>query len=232
MKVYIGPYKNWFGPYQIADLVFFWLEKYPSDELAQRWDYKLHDKFGPWLAGGEDRESWLMKLCLWIEKKRNRTIKVRIDPYDTWSMDHTLALIVLPMLKQLQATKHGSPHVDDEDVPEHLRSTSAPPKENEWDTDGLHHQRWDWVLDEMIQAFECLVNEGWDQQYWSGEWGKTTFVPTNEKIFNPITNREEETYTMEHSGNRECDWDALHAHQKRNDNGYRLFGKYFRALWD
>jgi hypothetical protein len=27
---------------------------------------------------------------------------VKIDRYDTWSMDHTLADIILPMLKQLQ----------------------------------------------------------------------------------------------------------------------------------
>jgi acetylornithine/succinyldiaminopimelate/putrescine aminotransferase len=40
------------------------------------------------------------------------------------------------MLKQLQETKHGAPLVDDEDVPEHLRSTTAPPRENEWDVDG------------------------------------------------------------------------------------------------
>ena len=32
MKVYIGPYTKWFGPYQIADAVFFWLDKYPDQE--------------------------------------------------------------------------------------------------------------------------------------------------------------------------------------------------------
>lgn len=232
MKVYIGPYKNWIGPYQIADMIFFWVEKYPSDELANRWDYRLHDKFGDFLAGKDDRETWLMKFCLWVQSKRKRKIKVKIDPYDTWGMDHTLALIVLPMLKQLKATKHGSPNVDDEDVPDHLKSTAADPKENEWDIDSNHHARWDWVLDEMIQAFECLVDEDWDDKYWTGEWGKTTFEPTGESIYNPITKKTEETFTMKHSGDRTCDWDALHAHQKRNDNGYRLFGKYFRALWD
>lgn len=232
MKVYIGPYKNWIGPYQIADMIFFWVERYPSDELAKRWDYRLHDKFGEFLAGKDDHETWLMKFCLWVQSKRKRKIKVRIDPYDTWGMDHTLALIVLPMLKQLKATKHGSPNVDDEDVPDHLKSTAADPKENEWDIDSNHHARWDWVLDEMIQAFECLVDEDWDDKYWTGEWGKTIFEPTGESIYNPITKKTEETFTMKHSGDRTCDWDALHAHQKRNDNGYRLFGKYFRALWD
>ena len=53
-------------------------------------------------------------------------------------MDHTLAMIIVPMLKQLKETKHGAPFVDDEDVPEELKSTSAPAKENDWDTDDNH----------------------------------------------------------------------------------------------
>jgi len=86
--------------------------------------------------------------------KRQQKVKVRIDPWDTWSMDHTLAPIILPMLVQLKATKHGSPDVNDKDVPKHLRSTSAPPKENDWDIDDNWHKRWEWVMDEMIWAFE------------------------------------------------------------------------------
>ena len=86
-------------------------------------------------------------------------IKVHIDRWDTWSMDHTLAPIILPMLKQLKETKHGSPEVDDADVPEELRSTSAPPKEKDWDIDDNWHKRWDWVMDEMIYAFDCKANK-------------------------------------------------------------------------
>ena len=85
--------------------------------------------------------------------------QILIHPWDTWSMDHTLALIILPMLKQLKETKHGAPNVDDADVPEHLRSTSAPPKENKWDADKFHFDRWDWALDEMIYAFDCKANK-------------------------------------------------------------------------
>ena len=88
-----------------------------------------------------------------------RKINIRIDNYDTWSMDHTLAYIIHPMLIQLKETKHGSPWVDDEDVPEELQSTSAPPKENDWDIDDNHHTRWDWVLNEMIWAFEQHIED-------------------------------------------------------------------------
>ena len=89
----------------------------------------------------------------------DQVVEVQIDPWDTWSMDYTLAPIILPMLKQLKATKHGSPEVDDNDVPEELRSTSAPPKEKDWDIDDNWHKRWDWAIDEMIYAFDCKANK-------------------------------------------------------------------------
>ncbi|NDG31776.1 hypothetical protein EB118_17110 [bacterium] len=43
MKIKIGPYKNWIGPYQIVDALFFWHERYPSDELEQRWDWVMDE---------------------------------------------------------------------------------------------------------------------------------------------------------------------------------------------
>ena len=55
-------------------------------------------------------------LLQWLHEKKKRTVYVKIDKYDTWSMDHTLSLIIVPMLKQLKATQHGSPNVDDEDL--------------------------------------------------------------------------------------------------------------------
>jgi hypothetical protein len=160
MKVFIGPYRDWIGPYQIADMIFFWLEKYPSDELEKRWDYRLHDAFGDWLS-----ETWVNDFCQWIHEKKKRKVEVHIDEYDTWSMDHTLALIILPMLKQLKETAHGSAHTDDDDVPEELKSTSAPPKKYEYDTDENFDKRWQWILDQMIWAFEQKIIDDADGQF-------------------------------------------------------------------
>jgi len=215
MKVKIGGYKSWIGPYQIADKIFFWHEKYPEDALAERWDYKLHEKFGDWLAtnkSGDD--SALTKFCNWLETKRKRRIKVRIDHYDTWSMDHTLAYIIAPMLKQLQETKHGAPFVDDEDVPEHLRSTNAPPKENEWDTDENHFKRWDWVMEEMIWAFEIHNDDNAEDQ----------FFDHSEVDRSADLNEQFTRVKVDDAG--------LKAFQDRKQNAFRLFGKYYQALWD
>ena len=232
MKVKIGKYTTWVGPYQIANLLCFWV-KPTKDEYGMDSKPEWVHNFGTWLAERKDgSDTWLNKLCQWIESKKSRQVYVRIDRYDTWSMDHTLALIILPMLKQLNATKHGAPNIDDEDVPEHLKSTSAVPKENDWDTDSNYFGRWDYVLNEMIFAFECKTSDDWEQQFWTGEYGDFKSVPTGETFFNPITKKDEPTFKMETTGNRECDWDARNAMQARISNGFRLFGKYYEALWD
>lgn len=210
MKVYIGPHCNWFGPYQLCELLkYFGVSQETRDSLAE----KLPEK--PFS---------------WFDKKfKKRNIKVRIDDYDTWSMDHTLALIILPMLKQLKATKHGAPNVDDDDVPEHLRSTAAKPKEEEWDVDEFHFQRWDYVIDEMIFAFESIVDESWEEQFYSG---KTDW---QWKITNPEEpDREKHLSEMIEGPNHtlKIDVNGLKVYNDRINNGTRLFGKYFRNLWD
>ena len=217
MKVYIGPYKNWIGPYQIADKIFFWVDSksiYDDDDpYLKRWDYRACSKLGDIFA-----DSWVNKLCNWIHKKRgDQKINVRIDRYDTWNMNNTLAAIIVPMLIQLKNTKHGGPWVDDEDVPEHLRGTNAPKKKHEWDTDEFWFARWDWVLDEMIWTFQQYDNPNAEEQFYSGdhdfkfEDGKMVSGPND-------------TFKVDREG--------MKAWSVRMENGTRLFGKYYKNLWD
>ena len=67
--------------------------------------------------------------------KKERKISVTIHEWDTWDLYSCLSHIILPALRKFREEPYGAPKIDDEDVPESLRSTSAPPKENEWDTD-------------------------------------------------------------------------------------------------
>jgi hypothetical protein len=137
-------------------------------------------------------------------------------------MNSTLSLIVVPMLKQLKVTKHGAPWTDDEDVPDHLRSTAAQPKKDEWDTDDNHFARWDWIIDEMIWTFE-QDNIDWESQYYSGEVDMRT-----EKIEGSSTLRliDGPNHTFE------IDREGREKHEQRMENGRRLFAKYYRGLWD
>jgi hypothetical protein len=238
MKIKIGPYRSWFGPYQLAEALCFWVRAVPDKDGIKSKPYWVHS-FGDLLAHGqfipepkigevsswaseELPQTWLYKFLSWIDSKKTRKVKIHLDRYDTWSMEHTLALIIVPMLKQLQATKHGAPFVDNEDVPEHLRSTAAPAKENEWDTDDNHFKRWDWVLDEMIHAFECELDEDWENQFYSGEhdiqWLKL------ENGNSEMKRGPNDTWSV--------DREAMIKAMDRRNNGRRLFAKYYHNLWD
>lgn len=144
----------------------------------------------------------------------SRQEDVFLDEWDSFNADHTIALIAAPLLQQLKLTKHGSGMVDDEDVPEELRSTSAPPKENEWDTDANLHRRWDWVLDEMIWALTEHANGN----------GNSKFYDHSEV--------DEEADLMVQVAQIKCDREGLDAYNKRKQRGFELFGKYFQNLWD
>ena len=224
MKVYISNYRDhWLSPYTILEKVFFWREIDYDEPIIE----KLSNILNPFCV------AW-HKFLDFVHPP----IKyVKIDYWDTWSMDSTLAPIILPMLKQLRDTKHGSPMVDMEDVPEYMRTTTT----EDWDTQRVFdfynedepegydvHKRWDWVLNEMIFAFEHLVDDEWENEFSSGEIN-ILHVPCEWD-----ENGKPTLYTTEHGPNHtyKCDYDGLFKVHERMGNGFRLFGKYFRHLWD
>ena len=232
MKVYMGKYPQWLGPYQIAEKIMFWRDK--DDDAVF--------KFGEWLAGKGDHDTWLTKFCQWYHKKfqRNgdRKIKVRIDKHDVWGMSDTLAHIIAPMLRKLRDTKHGSPVVDDADVPERLRSTAAPAlTQDQIDcghTDDLFHERWTWVLDEMIWAFEQLERGDWEDQFHTGTIDFKS-VPVDKDGNELPDDRKDDAdlYRMDRGPNDTSKFDKVgyDAHAARMQQGFNLFGKYYQALW-
>jgi len=198
MKVNIGSYHSYFGPYQIAEKVFFWINHREvllglDETLEHRWDVKACEKFGDWMS---DR-AWFVKFLNWIDSKKQRKIQVRIDPWDTWSMDHTLALIIHPMLVQLKAANHGYFSSDPEDAP----SIGAGDETDYGASDTRAFDRYNWIMDEMIWTFDTLK-----------------------------TDRDHELFFNEETG--EYNFEGQKEHDERMKNGLRLFGKYFRALWD
>jgi hypothetical protein len=218
MKVYFNGYPNpWLSPYTIIDHAFFWTpwSKCHRDQGIVE-DRDFVDR-PAWVEPWAERLDPICQMIRRVRETINPQIRlVKIDPYDTWSMDHTLAHIIHPMLIQLQATKHGAPFTDDEDVPEQLRSTSAPPRENEWDTDANHFARWDWILAEMIWAFAQKLRDDDEAEFYDhSESNLTDWEHINERL-----------------GKIKVDRTGLKTHQDRKANGFRLFGKYYQALWD
>lgn len=223
MKVWISNYRDhWISPYTILKKVCFW-------EKDEDVFYDLKDT-------GQGKYVKVVKfldpICGAIQKVLDfihpRFQIVKLDQWDTWSMDHTLAYIILPMLKQLRDTEHGSAMVEDEDVPEHLRAVKKPKRRKNGDTrntmqvhsvdmDDEHstvHDKWDWVLGEMIWTFEQKVKDDDEMQFFDYS-GTNNTLPWDKDYVRP-----------------KVDWDGLKAHQARKANGFRLFGLYYEGLWD
>jgi hypothetical protein len=235
MKVYINNYKDhWISPYTVIDRIFFWTDWSKCSRnrhaIINDENYVEHPA---WVDKLADFLNPISIAIQWVWSKVDRKINyVKIDRWDTWGMDHTLSYIILPMLKQLQATKHGSPLVEDADVPEELKSTSAPPRENEWDTDDNHHKRWDYVLNEMIFAFEHKVSDDWQDDFRSGNIDMK-WIPVDDDG-KEVPKGEHKFYKMEDGPNHtyKCDYDGIQKIEERMQNGFRLFGKYYQGLWD
>jgi hypothetical protein len=225
MKVYISSYRNhWVSPYTILKFVCFW-EK--DDDVFYNHEDKPGHKYDRWVNFLHPICNALQKFLNFVHPKINY---VKIDPWDTWSMDHTLADIILPMLRQLQKDKHGAPYVDDKDVPKGLglRSTEAPAKENEWDTDENHFKRWDWVLGEMIFAFEHKVDDSWKDEFRSGELDYKTVACAWDETGKATMYRWEDGPNNTYK----CDYEGMKKVEKRIQTGFVLFGKYYQNLWD
>jgi hypothetical protein len=236
MKVTIGNYRSWFGPYQLAELLCFWVKPVKDEYgMSKKPDWVFN--FGHFLATGkfekkrevgdvwsdkEEKQTLLYRFLQWIHSKQKRTIKVQIDRWDTWSMDNTLAHIILPMLKQLKQQKHGAPYVDRRDCPKELHGNKLTKKQlQNGEVDDKHFDRWDYVLDEMIFAFESELDEDRHEQFQTGvrdtQW-KQLENGNVQMIKGP-----NDTFVY--------DFELSKQHQARVDNGFRLFGKYYQSLW-
>lgn len=134
MKVKIGPYIPWIGPYQIANL----LKKFGVSE-------ETCDNIGDYISF-----DWIVKVCQWIHNKRQRTIKVVIHDYDVWNLDCTLALIILPALRKFKEDDCGRFFVQNDDVPDHMKSDLEPCNVS----DELITMRYKYIINEIIYSFE------------------------------------------------------------------------------
>jgi hypothetical protein len=217
MKVYLGPYNHWFQPYRWAKKLMRWWYGFDKSARLNLEQYEKVDEYA------RNKFKWLRAIEDWVDARYKRKVKIRVDPYDTWSMDNTLAPIVLLMLKQLKTTKHGSAMVDDDDVPDELKSTSAAPLTEAQvatgHTDNNVHKRWDWVMGEMIWAFEQIVDDEAESQFHSDA--------------DPSAPSDDPSISFSESVRRRAfDVEAYKVWQARKTRGLTLFGKYFEGLWD
>ena len=212
MKVYISNYRHhWFSPYKIIEGVFFWtdwskcgrwtLTQTLEDEKREKSQWVDHPE---WVDRWADRLEPVSRAIQWVlDRVHPRVEYVKIDRWDTWSMDSTLSLIILPMLKQLKETKHGVP---------------ASFIHNKDGTDRVIEEAeilWNETLDKMIFAFEAIKDDNYIEQFQSGEFDNAK---------RPGEPGWQGTYKLDRK--------KLKKYEDRIQEGLELFGKYYRNLWD
>ncbi len=156
MHVRIGSYSE-LSTHELAHKIFGNPSYKKDGELSKK--YRLADRLGDWLQGDPDNPSWFAKILKFLTK---REIYVHIDDYDVWNMDDTLKHIIHPMLIKLRDIKQGSGMIDDCDVPDELKSTAPGARDGileDWECDHNLHRRYEWVLSEMIWAFDPSTQE-------------------------------------------------------------------------
>jgi hypothetical protein len=211
MKIYFNkPKDNWISPYTIIEKAFFWRKIDYDEPIVEFWNGIL---------------SPFCSVLFDIRQFFNRDIRyVKIDTWDAWSLEHTLSPIILPILKELKRIKHGAPFIEDADVPPKLRANRDARYKGRYLAPDLHKindnvdkkffKRFDYILDEMIWTFEQLSMDDHEGQFYN-------FTKSNkEKDLNKSIRK------------IKVDRVGLRKHNERIDNGLRLFGKYYRGLWD
>ncbi len=231
MKVYIGGYPDNRWNCEIH-------YNYMNKKYGYSWG-KNNTRFEKFLEKFEDAIQWIYDHSInYLVKFRKRKIKVHIDREDTWSMDHTLSHIILPMLKQLKATKHGSPYIEPEDIPEELRLTEREEKvftDGHWNKElnasdeeieaasNKFHAQWKWVLDQMIWSFEHELDEDSEYKHYYDPYepGEIIEEDPNELFDKAWRSKMGKFNSEKHK-----------AFNERKQLGFTLFGKYYQCLWD
>lgn len=227
MKVLIGPYKSDIIPVRRWERNY---EMWRSDKFyLDEKDYTWYDNL---VMGFFDKfDDLVLPLNRW-GNNRKRKVKVHIDNFDVWSADYTLAMIIAPTLKKLKEVQHGYPHVDNDDVPEelHISQEDREKYEHDGSVDSKHEARWNYILDEMIWAFEQHADEdSYDQFHHNVDQLEMVFTKLDDKPastvdFNYQKDPTKPAYWVDMEGKK--------AHHARMKNGVRLFAKYYESLWD
>lgn len=167
---------------------------------------------------------------------------------ETWGLDNKIAAYALPRLKYLRGNCNSTPTQmfelptqEELAIKAHeiylkrIENNEDGNAQKDWDDAEFFfqtthneakfdaaHKKWLATMDEMIYAFEWIVNEDWEKE--GIITGKTEPIDPNNKLDEMCYRYGEEKPIY--------DWDKMREVQTRVDNGLKLLGNNFQSLWD
>lgn len=221
MKVKINKPIYYFGCYQLAEVLCFWVPKVPDPDFIHSDPEfaKIHKVFPEWVSRfGEildtgsfekdsNKESLLSKFFQWLHTKRKQKIQVKIDPWDTWSLDCTLSYIILASLKEFKKDLHSYPSLIDHKNSSYIHAVNFDDSDKD-----AGMKIWVEILDKMIYSFDEKINET--------NKPEPEFISEGKRIFDYEIKDKEQWYK------------DLEEYETKVQEGFELFGKYFQNLWN
>lgn len=148
------------------------------------------------------------------KSKKKRRIDITIHKWDSYSGYYTLAMIILPVLKDLKKNYSGVPSVIYPD--DHFKKP-----QNEQDRDfKIYQKEWKRIIDTMIWSFNEIVN---DMKGEKKAWKKNGKKEKWKKLDNDMIKLLETGYKFD-----KPIYDEYH---KRVQEGLDNFAKYYLNLW-
>jgi len=206
-----GKYPRWYTTWNLESK---WLSFRYGDTAAIDFPEEKYDKLDSIVIGILDSVQFVLnKTINPLNEFRGQKIRVYVEDHDIYSADYTIACMALPILEKLRDEKHGYPMIEPDDIegmPEELKPTKEELQEysENYTPDSLAEARWNWVLNEVIFAMECITDDSWEDEFFAWE------DPNNMMSLKMI------------------DKEGYDAKQERINRGFRLFGQFYRALWD
>jgi len=233
MRAKIGKYPHWFTTQRAEHAYLEWRHKKYAWEIDDR-DHTRIDKIV--LKALDGWQTVLHYTVNQVQKHKQQKVRVHVDDWDVYEAQTTFSYIILPVLERLREEKQGAPFVDKEDVPKELHDKKLTKKQKEQGEVGENHfKRWDYVLDAMIWSFrEITQDKPGEEEFFTG---KSDLIFTKTDVHGKEVSDDYDGviyHRMDRGPNdtQKVDWEGLQTYEDRIDYGLRMFGKYFRALWD
>ena len=197
-----------------------------------REDLKIGDKvryFGlnidpsPWWELAYLKPKWMWRDFSYWCKKQYQRVRYGFPLEESWDFKSHCAKWVLPRLKKLREDTMSYPsrlsNSDEIFSDQRYFSFYKDVSKGDSKTQEYGAIKWDEILDKIIWSFEHM-DDDIDPIYPENYDHRQIVVDISEKgtTFRPVDDRK-------------IDWSPIEAHQRRLQEGFDLFGKYYEDLW-